>query len=109
MSLHARFERLRASALSLVQAALAAGLAWAVATEVLDEQRPFFAPVTALITLAITGGQRGRRALEVGAGVTIGIAVADAIVHFVGSGIVQRSSCCWRWRSRSCSAAACWW
>jgi hypothetical protein len=50
---------------------------------------PFFAPVAALITLALTGGQRGRRALEVAAGVTIGIAVADAIVFYVGSGVLQ--------------------
>lgn len=68
---------------------MAAGLAWAIATEVLDQERPFFAPVAALIALALTGGQRGRRALEVAAGVTIGIAVADAIVYFVGSGVLQ--------------------
>lgn len=68
---------------------MAAGLAWAVATEVLDEDEPFFAPVAALIALALTGGQRGRRALEVAAGVTIGIAVADTIVYLVGSGILQ--------------------
>lgn len=55
----------------------------------LDQDRPFFAPVAALIALALTGGQRGRRGLEVAAGVTIGIAVADAIVFYVGSGVVQ--------------------
>jgi Fusaric acid resistance protein-like len=68
---------------------VAAGLAWAIATEVLGEVRPFFAPVAALIALALTGGQRGRRAVEIAAGVTVGIAVADAIVLWVGSGIVQ--------------------
>jgi hypothetical protein len=87
--LRARIDRLRASALSLVQAAVAAGLAWAVATEVFNQQRPFFAPVAALISLALTGGQRGRRAFEVAAGVTVGIAVADAIVYYVGSGVIQ--------------------
>ena len=55
----------------------------------LDQEQPFFAPVAALIALALTGGQRGRRALEVAVGVTIGIAVADTIVYFVGSGVLQ--------------------
>jgi hypothetical protein len=72
-----------------VQAAVAAGLAWAVATDLLDQDRPFFAPVAALIALALTGGQRGRRAFEVAAGVTLGIAVADTIVFYVGSGVLQ--------------------
>jgi hypothetical protein len=72
-----------------VQAAVAAGLAWFLATEVLDQTRPFFAPAAALIALALSGGQRGRRAFEIAAGVTVGIAVADAIVFLVGSGPLQ--------------------
>ena len=64
-------------------------MAWAIATEVLDFEQPFFAPVAALIALALTGGQRGRRAFEVAAGVTVGIAVADTIVFYVGSGVLQ--------------------
>ena len=81
LSLRARIDRLRAARLTLVQAAVAAGLAWAIATEVLDQEQPFFAPVAALITLALTGGERRRRAVEVAAGVTVGIAVADTIVY----------------------------
>jgi hypothetical protein len=54
-----------------------------------EGDRPFFAPVAALITLSITGGERSRRAIEVGAGVTIGIAIADSLVYLVGSGVLQ--------------------
>ncbi|HWT95216.1 MAG TPA: FUSC family protein [Solirubrobacteraceae bacterium] len=51
--------------------------------------RPFFAPVAAIITLGITAGQHGRRALEIGAGVTAGIAIADTLVQLIGSGPLQ--------------------
>ena len=85
----ARVERLRASSLTLVQAALAAGLAWFVATELLGAQVPFFAPVAAILTLSVAAGRRGLRALEVGVGVTLGIAVADALVYVIGSGTWQ--------------------
>lgn len=85
-----RIDRLTAASLTLIQAAVAAGLAWFVASElVFTSQRPFFAPVAALITLGLTGGERSRRALEVAAGVTVGIAVADSLVHLVGSGVLQ--------------------
>jgi hypothetical protein len=84
-----RIERLRAASLTLVQAALAAGLAWLVGTEVFDAAIPFFAPVAAILTLSLAAGRRGLRALEVGAGVTIGIAVADALVYLLGPGTWQ--------------------
>jgi hypothetical protein len=89
VTLRTRIERLRAASLTLVQASLAAGLAWFVATEVLGERRPFFAPIAAVLTLGIAGGRRGLRAVEVGAGVTLGIAVADALVALIGSGTWQ--------------------
>jgi uncharacterized membrane protein YccC len=85
----ARLERLRAASLTLVQAALAAGLAWLIATEVVGAQVPFFAPVAAILTLSVAAGRRGLRALEVGAGVTLGIAIADALVYVIGSGTWQ--------------------
>src|SRR5687767_9108471 len=89
MSLATRLQRLRASALTLVQAAVAAALAWWVGTEIFSGPPPFFAPVAALITLALSGGGRGRRAFEIAAGVTVGIAVADTLVYLLGSGVWQ--------------------
>lgn len=86
LSARARAERLRDTARAIVQATLAATLAWLVATEVVGHSRPFFAPVAAMITLGLTQGERGRRAVEVVLGVTLGIAVADLLVLGLGTG-----------------------
>ena len=86
LSARARAERLRDTARAIVQATLAATLAWIVATEVVGHSLPFFAPVAAMITLGLTQGERGRRAVEVVLGVTLGIAVADLLVIALGTG-----------------------
>ena len=44
LSARARATRVRAAARSIVQATLAATLAWLIATEVVGHTRPFFAP-----------------------------------------------------------------
>ena len=86
LSARTRAERLRAAARAILQATLAATIAWLVATEIVGHPRPFFAPVSAMITLGLTQGQRGRRAVEVVLGVTLGIAVADMLVLALGTG-----------------------
>ena len=86
VSARARAERLRDTARAVLQATLAATLAWIVATEVVGHSRPFFAPVSAMITLGLTQGERGRRAVEVVLGVTLGIAIADLLVIQLGTG-----------------------
>jgi uncharacterized membrane protein YgaE (UPF0421/DUF939 family) len=86
LSAHARAERLRDAGRSILQATLAATIAWLVATEVVGHSQPFFAPVSAMITLGLTQGERGRRAVEVVLGVTLGIAVADLLVLELGTG-----------------------
>jgi uncharacterized membrane protein YgaE (UPF0421/DUF939 family) len=86
VSARTRAERLRDAARAIVQATLAATIAWLVATEIVGHQQPFFAPVSAMITLGLTQGQRGRRAVEVVLGVTLGIAVADLLVMVLGAG-----------------------
>jgi uncharacterized membrane protein YgaE (UPF0421/DUF939 family) len=85
-SARARAERLRDTARAILQATIAATLAWIVATELVGHTAPFFAPVSAIITLGLTQGQRGRRAVEVVLGVTLGIAVADLLVIGLGTG-----------------------
>src|ERR671915_1043395 len=85
-SARARAERLRDTARAIRQATLAATLAWLVATELVGHTAPFFAPVSAIITLGLTQGERGRRAGEVVLGVTLGIAVADLLVIGLGTG-----------------------
>jgi uncharacterized membrane protein YgaE (UPF0421/DUF939 family) len=86
LSARTRAERLRTATRAILQATLAATIAWLVATEIVGHPRPFFAPVSAMITLGLTQGQRGRRAVEIVLGVTLGIAVADLLVLELGTG-----------------------
>jgi uncharacterized membrane protein YgaE (UPF0421/DUF939 family) len=86
LSARTRAARLRDATRAILQATLAATLAWLVATEIVGHPRPFFAPVAAIITLGLTQGERGRRAVEVVFGVTLGIAVADLLVIELGTG-----------------------
>jgi uncharacterized membrane protein YgaE (UPF0421/DUF939 family) len=84
-----RKESLLVAGRPILHTAVAAALAWFVATEVVGHQRPFFAPVAAVVTLGLTIGQRRRRALEVAVGVAVGIGIADALVIAIGTGTVQ--------------------
>src|SRR4051812_15477248 len=85
-SMRTRVERLRVAWRSLLQAAGASTAAYVIATQVIGHSKPFFAPVSAIITLGITVGQRGQRAVELAIGVAVGIGVADALVLVVGPG-----------------------
>lgn len=80
------FERLRSSALPIVQCALAAGLAWWVAKDLVGHQQPFFAPIAAVVSLGLGLGARLRRSVELVCGVTVGIGVGDLLVSLIGSG-----------------------
>ena len=64
VELKPRLRRWRATALPVAQAALAAGLSWLVAVNVVDHRLPFFAPIAAVICLGVTLGQRLRRGIE---------------------------------------------
>jgi uncharacterized membrane protein YgaE (UPF0421/DUF939 family) len=87
--LRTRHERIIATARPILQSAVAAALAWLVATEVVGHEQPFFAPISALITLGLTVGERRRRAVEIAIGVAVGIAIADALVAVIGTGTWQ--------------------
>ena len=87
--LRLRLQRLRTTSPYLAQAALASALAWLTATEVIDHESPFFAPISALIVLGLSAGQRGRRAVETAAGVALGIFVGDVLVNLIGGGTWQ--------------------
>jgi uncharacterized membrane protein YgaE (UPF0421/DUF939 family) len=91
VSLRTRWARVRVAWRSLVQASLASGAAWVLATELLGHKRPFFAPVAAIITLGLTVTERGRRAFELAIGVPLGIAIADLLVLGIGTGPIQLS------------------
>jgi uncharacterized membrane protein YgaE (UPF0421/DUF939 family) len=80
LSVRARLERLHARAWMIGQCAVAAGLAWVIATEVFGHEMAFFAPTAAVIALGTSYGQRLRRVAEVGIGVMVGIGIADLVV-----------------------------
>ena len=88
ISARTRVQRLVLAGRSVAQMAVAATLAWLVALELLGNPTPFFAPVAAIVTLGITYGSRGRRAIELAFGVAIGILVADLLVLLLGHGTI---------------------
>ncbi|KQU69000.1 hypothetical protein ASD62_00350 [Phycicoccus sp. Root563] len=85
----ARTARMVSRLFFIVQCGLGAAAAWWVAYDLLGHARPFFAPVTAIISLGLSYGQRLRRVGEVMLGVAVGVFVGDAFVHFFGSGTWQ--------------------
>lgn len=78
----------------ILQAAGGAALAWFIAAQLLGHAMPFFAPVTAMICLGLTYGNRVRRVAELTVGVAIGVVVCDIFVHFAGVGIWQIAAVC---------------
>jgi uncharacterized membrane protein YgaE (UPF0421/DUF939 family) len=89
VSTRTRLRRLQLAWRTLVQASVAAALAWLIAVELFGHVRPFFAPVSAIIAVGQTYHQRGRRAVELVIGVSIGIAVSDLLLSVIGAGTAQ--------------------
>jgi uncharacterized membrane protein YgaE (UPF0421/DUF939 family) len=84
-----RSRALRGNLWPLVQTAVAAAVAWFVATRVLGHAHPFFAPVAAIMSLGATRGQRLRRALELMLGVALGIGLGELLIRAIGIGFLQ--------------------
>jgi uncharacterized membrane protein YgaE (UPF0421/DUF939 family) len=82
----ARLETLRMLALPSAQSAIAAGLAWYLAHDVIGHSRAFFAPIAAVIALGVGVANRPRRVVELTLGVAVGIGVGDVLVWGIGSG-----------------------
>jgi uncharacterized membrane protein YgaE (UPF0421/DUF939 family) len=82
--------RLRPRLLAILQTAAAAIAAYYVALLLpLDDNKPVFASIAAVISIGASYHQRGRRAVELVAGVVVGLTVADLIIHAIGSGPLQ--------------------
>lgn len=71
-----------------MQAGVGAALAWWIARDLVGHAQPFFAPVTALVCLGTTYGNRWRRIAELAIGVAIGVFVGDLLVYLLGPSIV---------------------
>ncbi|WP_420541855.1 FUSC family protein [Rubrobacter calidifluminis] len=81
--------RLRVNGWPVIQTAAAASISYFIATYILGNTQAFFAPVAAVVSLGITLGQRGRRAVELTLGVAVGLVVADLLVLAIGVGAAQ--------------------
>jgi len=73
----------------IVQSALAAGAAWELALQIPGHGQPFFAPIAAVIALGAERGRRGRQAIDMMVGVTLGILIGAGLVAVVGAGAWQ--------------------
>src|SRR3954447_19190041 len=62
LTAHGGASRIRTALWPIVQTAVAATIAWVIATRAFGHQGPFFAPVAAIMALGATRGQRARRA-----------------------------------------------
>jgi uncharacterized membrane protein YgaE (UPF0421/DUF939 family) len=88
-SMATRWQRVRMAWRTMVQASVAAALAWWVAVHVFGHAAPFFAPVAAIIATGQSYRERGRRAVELVIGVSLGIGVADVLLSQIGTGVVE--------------------
>lgn len=88
-ALAAARQRVASSLWSVAQCSIAAALAWQAATTLLGHPRPFFACVAAVVCLGVRAAQRLRRVAELAVGVTVGVAVGDALVGVLGTGAWQ--------------------
>jgi uncharacterized membrane protein YgaE (UPF0421/DUF939 family) len=88
-SFRARVARLRSKSWQVGQCAVAAGLAWLVARDLLGHAAPYFAPIVALVSLGTSYGQRLRRVVEVTVGVALGVFLGDVYTHVLGRGAWQ--------------------
>jgi len=84
-----RVQVLRATSVQLLQTAVAAGLSWYVAHDLLGHKNGFFAPIAAVIALGVIPGNHVRRAVEIVLGVGVGIAVGDLLISVIGNGSWQ--------------------
>src|SRR4051812_19736545 len=84
-----RMNRLRGRLWPILQTALAATTAWYAAVLLLPDGRPSFASIAAVICLGASYGQRGSKALQLIAGVVLGITVASVLVALIGTGSLQ--------------------
>jgi hypothetical protein len=61
-------------------------IAWLVARRVVDHHDPFFAPISAIVSLNTSLGERGLNALRLLQGVLLGIGVGELTLLALGSG-----------------------
>jgi uncharacterized membrane protein YgaE (UPF0421/DUF939 family) len=74
---------------TVLQIGVAAGLAWFVAGIAISQPNAFFAPAAAVLVVSSSIGRQLRQTIELVAGVTVGLILADGLVHLLGHGPLQ--------------------
>ncbi len=74
---------------AIIQTTAAAAAAWVVGQDILGHPSPFFAPIAAIVTLALSFGGRIERAGEVTGGVCLGVLVGWPCLELLGRGTVR--------------------
>lgn len=88
MAARAGLARLRLVWFNLIQTAVAAGLSWYLAHDVLEHPQPFFAPIAAAVSLSTSNVLRAQRAIQMMVGVTLGIGLGSVVQALLGPGAV---------------------
>ena len=88
-SVRERVDRVCGKAWHIGQCAIAAAVAWFLASGVFHHQAPVFAPIVAVVCLGTTYAQRLRRVAEITVGVAVGLIVADLFLMLAGTGAWQ--------------------
>lgn len=88
-SLRNRLLRVHSRLLFIVHSAIGAGVAYWIAVEVIKHGQPFFAPMSAVIILGLSGGDRIKRATELTLGCALGVGLGDLLIMQIGTGYWQ--------------------
>ncbi|MFP3713278.1 FUSC family protein [Puerhibacterium sp. TATVAM-FAB25] len=80
------WSRVRASFWPVLQASLAAGVAYGIGLYVLGHEMPFFAAIAAWVCLGFSFERELRKIAEVAVGVAVGVGMGDLVVHLIGAG-----------------------
>ena len=85
-SVQARVKRVRKRLLPIMQIGLASGFAYFLAHDLAGHPRPFFAPISVVIIIGMTGGDRVSKSVDMALGCIIGVLVGDLIFYRLGDG-----------------------
>jgi uncharacterized membrane protein YgaE (UPF0421/DUF939 family) len=81
--------RLRGRLPAILQTAIAALAAWYLSVLLLPDPQPLFACIATVDSIGASHGAHRQRATQLVAGVVCGLAVADVIIHLIGTGAPQ--------------------
>jgi Fusaric acid resistance protein-like len=78
--------RVRRALWPIAQTSVAAGLAYFIAQSLVGHVQPFFAPIAAMVSMSTSTDLRAQRAVQLVAGVLLGIAIGAGVAALLGDG-----------------------